>query len=125
MNKFLENEKIGRELWFNFCQYKKLGTNEFTKNIYDTLKPGGEFLITKDFFSFHFTISFLTEIIENSEKQRNIAMGLQEERNTEYKTAEAQGVFRRELFAPNEGLPRERFGEDMDLALAFQREVRV
>ena len=33
------------------------------------------------------------EIIENSEKQRNIAMGLQEERNTEYKTAEAQGVF--------------------------------
>ena len=35
----------------------------------------------------------LKEIIENSEKQRNIAMGLQEERNTEYKTAEAQGVF--------------------------------
>lgn len=37
MNKFLENEKIGRELWFNFCQCKKLGTNEFTKNIYDTI----------------------------------------------------------------------------------------
>ena len=36
-NKFLENEKIGRELWFNFCQCKKLGTNEFTKNIYDTI----------------------------------------------------------------------------------------
>ncbi len=35
----------------------------------------------------------LKEIIDNSEKQKNIALGLQEERNTEYKTAEAQGAF--------------------------------
>ncbi|WP_293969174.1 hypothetical protein [uncultured Ruminococcus sp.] len=35
----------------------------------------------------------LKEIIDNSEKQSDIAMGLQKERNTEYKTAEAQGVF--------------------------------
>lgn len=35
----------------------------------------------------------LKEIIDNSEKQSDIAMGLQEEHNTEYKTAEAQGVF--------------------------------
>ena len=41
------------------------------------------------------------------------------------KNAEAQGVFRRELFSAGDGLPRERLGEYMDLALAFQREVRV
>lgn len=36
----------------------------------------------------------LKEIIDNSEKQCDIARGLQEEHNAEYMTAEAQGVFK-------------------------------
>ena len=39
--------------------------------------------------------------------------------------AEAERIFRRQLFAAGDGLPRDGFGEYMDLALAFQREVRV
>ena len=39
--------------------------------------------------------------------------------------AEAQRVFRRKLFTAGHGLSRERFGENMDLTLAFEREVRV
>mgnify|MGYP001767109406 CR=1 FL=1 len=41
------------------------------------------------------------------------------------KDAEAQRVLGRKLFSVRDGLPRERFGENMDLTLAFQREVRV
>lgn len=58
---------------------------EVSINGVQTIIPKGETVKVK---------KSLKEVIDNSLNQKNIARGLQEERNSEYKTAEAEGAFR-------------------------------